>query len=372
MIIAINTRILSGHTASADLLQSCFEKIAEEQPGHSFVFISEKKNLKTATNLKNITYQIIEQQSGKPLFWKLWYNYKLPALLRKIKAGILINADGICSLRTQVPQFVLVNSIPLKEQAAFYAKNYVSFIVTNQAAFLKKALHIFAAGNTLQQKLAAQYKIAPGKITVLYPGCGENYQLLTWEVKEQVKDQYTAGKDYFLFTGPLGKESNLINLLKAFSFFKRRQKSNMQLVIVAEKSGESDGFTDSLSTYKYRKEVVLLNHLPAAELYKITAAAYAFVSPTLFEKDYSTLLNAMQCGVPLIVSNNETNKEIFDNAGLYTDPASFEDIADKMMLLFKDETKRAQHIENGLQRLQYFNLQKTATELWKAVMTAIH
>ena len=54
---------------------------------------------------------------------------------------------------------------------------------------------------------------------------------MDWEEKELIKEKYADGKAYFLFSGDINQRSNLINLLKAFSFFKKRQKSNMLLLI---------------------------------------------------------------------------------------------------------------------------------------------
>jgi len=370
MIIAVNTRILSGNYASAHLLHTCFKKIAIENSGHSFVFISEKKDGHTTTDLQNTSFQIVEQKSASPLLWKLWYNYKLPALLRKIKADVLINADGVCSLLTKVPQYVLVNEL-VSQQQSWYPKKYKRFMLANQRAFFQKAAHVFAASDVLRQQIIQQYKIENTKTSMLYPFTDERYQPVEWIEKEQVKEQYTQGKDYFLCIGPLQQRSNLINLLKAFSFFKRRQKSNMQLVIAVEHLGHDDGFIASLETYKYRKEVVLIENIAVQELCKITAASYAFVSPSWQENNFSNALNALQCSVPVILGDNETNRELFADAALYADPSSFEDIADKMMLLFKDETRRNQYIEKGLLRSQEFDWQKTAAELWKPIVTPI-
>ena len=127
MVIAINTRILSGDTAAAKLLVSYFTNIAVDNPDHQFYFISEKEAWPVA-KLSNLKPIAIKQDSLSPLLWKLWYNYKLPSILKKIKADVLVSADGICSLRTKVPQYVLVNDLEYLHHPDWYSKKYHSFI----------------------------------------------------------------------------------------------------------------------------------------------------------------------------------------------------------------------------------------------------
>lgn len=57
------------------------------------------------------------------------------------------------------------------------------------------------------------------------------FQPLPWEEKIKVKEQYTAGTEYFLYAGSFRPGKNLVNLLKAFSLFKKRQQSNWKLVL---------------------------------------------------------------------------------------------------------------------------------------------
>ena len=89
MVIAINTRILSGDTAAAKLLAGYFINIAADNPSHQFYFISEKEGLHVFA-LNNVKTVVIKQDSPNPFRWKLWYNYKLPSALKKIKADMPI------------------------------------------------------------------------------------------------------------------------------------------------------------------------------------------------------------------------------------------------------------------------------------------
>ena len=141
----------------------------------------------------------------------------------------------------------------------------------------------------------------------------------------------------------------------------------MQLLIAAINYLPANLFEKSLQTYKYRNDVKLLPNLNKDELVKITAAAYVFVYATFKTAPYLSVLQAMQCGIPVIVSNTLLMNEICEDAALFTNPAVFENIADKMMLVFKDETLRNDLIAKGKLQAARFNYSAAGDLFWQSI-----
>ena len=371
MNIAINTRVLNGNEAAAMLFKKKFEQIAAIHSEYNFIFITANEEYVENKALKNIQTILLKQVSNNPLLWKYWYNFALNALLKKIKADVVVHADIVCSLRTKLPQWVSFNDLAFTDFPEVYPQKYNRFLQANAASFLNKASNILAASAYLQEQMIQRYSITNKKITVLYPAADEKYQLINWEQREQVKATYAAGKEYFLFSGIMHAQSNLINLLKAFSLFKKWQKSNMQLILAINTTTDATTFIKSLQTYKHKADVILLKDITEDELRGITGAAYAFVSPALFNDNIPILLNALQSGVPVIASNTLPITEIFGEALLYADCNNVKELADKMMLLFKDEDMRRVNINNGLQQVKQYNGDSSANLLWKNILATI-
>ncbi|MFT3682005.1 MAG: glycosyltransferase [Ferruginibacter sp.] len=364
MVIAVNLRSLSGDTASAAMLQGCFIKLAVSNPAVQIVFISNEA-VHIDSELPNVKIVVLKQRSQNPVLWKWWYNYKLPSLLKKINASILVHAGAACSLKTKIPQFVFVTDISLLQASPWEQKKYGRFLRSGATQFLNKVEGVFTASQYIKSKLEAKFEYK--KAIVLYPFPAENLQPLKWSVAETVKEKFTGGKEYFLYAGALNNGANLIHLLKAFSFFKKRQKSNMQLVLLATEGFPGNDLEASLRTYKFRDEVKLLTGLNPNEQQEIVAAAYAFVYPVLGEHEMSSLLNTICYGVPVITSASETVKEILGDAVLHTDPGSFEDIAQKMMLVFKDEAIRDEYIRRAAQKVTGYDINKAVALIKKTI-----
>ena len=371
MIIAVNSRVLSGNSAISQLMIDCFEMIAVNHPEHEFIFIAEKEFSEQKNSIKNVKKIVLPQQSGNPLRWKLWYNYKLPSLLKKVKAAVFISADGVCLLRTKVPQCLFVNDLAFLHHPEWYSKKYLRFIKSNSADFFQKATTVVTFSDVLKNEIVQRYSVAQNKITVVPATSGKKYQPLNREAKEQVKEKYTAGKEYFLFNGSVHPRSSLVNLLKAFSFFKKRQKSNMQLIIASQTVSEDAAFVECLKLYKYRNEVKLLTSLDERSLYEITASAYACINTASLHSDIVILLNAMECEVPVIAGNLNVAIEILGDAALFVNSSLPENIAEKLMLLYKDENKRTGLIKKGIEQSTKYSLSETADQLWENILTTM-
>ena len=144
----------------------------------------------------------------------------------------------------------------------------------------------------------------------------------------------------------------------------------MKLIFAGRLAWKTDEFTKLLSTFKFRNDVVLTGYLEKKELAALAASAYALVYPSFFEGFGVPPLEALQCGVPAIVSSNSAMPEVGGDAYLYIDPQNPDDIAEKMMLMYKDEALRRRLIENGKKRLQLFSWDESAKKMWSCIELA--
>jgi glycosyltransferase involved in cell wall biosynthesis len=186
-----------------------------------------------------------------------------------------------------------------------------------------------------------------------------------------VKNKHTNGKEFFLYTGAIHPRKNLINLLKAFSVFKKRLQSNMKLVLAGRLAWKYDSFLEDLKHYKYRDDVVMTGYITENDLVDLTASAYAMVYPSLLEGFGVPVLEAMQSAVPVITSSSSAMQEIAQEAALYADPNDINDIAEKMMLIYKDENLRNELIKKGNEQVKTYCWQKTSEKLWDSILKTI-
>jgi len=369
MRIAINTRfLLHGQLEGiGNFIFEHFSRITRDHPEHEFIFIFDRPYDRRYIFSPNVTAVVTGPPARHPLLWKLWFDVKIPAVLKKYKADVFVSCDGFCSLTTKVPQCLVVHDLSFLHFSSLIPKTQLLYYKYYTPRFLKTATSIVTVSEFSSNDIIKQYHINPGKIHIVHNAARSVFRELNSDEKMKVKEKYSLGREYFLYTGSIHPRKNLITLLKAFSIFKRRQKSNWKLILAGRLAWKNNDFLKSLKTYKYREDVILTGYVEDEELARLTGAAYALVYPSIWEGFGMPVLEAMKSNVPVITSKNSAMQEVANDAALYFDPGSHQELSEQMMLIYKDEQLRSKLMAAGLERSHEFMWEKSAEKLWDAI-----
>jgi len=188
------------------------------------------------------------------------------------------------------------------------------------------------------------------------PAADEKVAPLAMEDRERVKQRVTEGKEYFLSEITGADLAAVVNLLKAFSLFKKRQLSNMKLVLTGK---GHPGVTEKLDSYKYRQDVSLS---PEVGMEEVIGGAYAMVHIGRRNSLGLDVLNAWKAHVPVV--STETMEAAAGEAVLQVAAAP---LADGLKSLYKDEAFRRELIGKAVLRLADLSLQRSVTTIWEAI-----
>ncbi len=373
MTIAVNTTIPADDFPGeyGYFIYESFKEISGNNPDHQFVFITNKKNDGLFQSIPNAVTVVTSTSLQHTWLWKYWYNVKIPAILKKYKADVFVSCDGVCSLTTDVPQCLFLYDLSFFQQGSFIKKAQVAFYKKNLPLFLEKAAFVTTVTEFSKQEIISQYKTAPCSIAAVFSGAPGAFQPLTNEEKQLVKTTLTEGREYFLYTGEIHPGNNVMKLVKAFSVFKKRQQTGMKLVLCGKLDKNYTVFKKDLASYKYRNDVVLADEeMDDSEKAKITGAAYGFIYPSLNIGFAAPVVEAIQSGVPVIISAASAMQDILKEGALYAAMDNHTDIADKMMLLYKDENKRKELIEKNSTIVTAYNRENSARLFRDAILKA--
>lgn len=350
MIVAVSKKdhLPAGDGVYNEFLHAVFRQVVMDQPAHQFVFTGNWDYDQEQPFATNIKLQTTQRQSNHPLLRRWWYVFRLPSLLKKQKASLLIAADGRFSASARLPQCLLLEG----PEMAGIQKNVL----------LQKAKTVITFSEHSRKQLVANTSLTGTNIHTIPAAADKIFHPAGAEEKQEVKEKYTGGREYFICTG---SANNLVNLLKAFSSFKRMQQSAMKLVLVTTPGKNAQQELQHLSAYKYREDVVVTGCLTDNEKAKLLGAAYALVNPVVTDNLGRRVLEAAQSDIPVIT----TSRSPFEgqDAILFADMEDHTDIAAQMMLLYKDETLRNQLIQKGRALALQYDIHKTAARLWDAV-----
>jgi glycosyltransferase involved in cell wall biosynthesis len=295
------------------------------------------------------------------LGWKLWYDWLIPRIVRKFKPDALMLTGGMVAAVPDLRQFLWmpIGVEPVGEKAA---KQESSLYARRLPASLQRAEAVFCFSEKDRIWLAAKDRVEKDKLFVMRPPLLPNAAPLTDEERERTKAQYTGGREYFFVDTMAASEEEVVQLLKAFSLFKKRQLSNLRLLVLGPLT---PGLKAKLDTYKYRDEVSFFESV--AEKDRSMEAAYAALFP--FEGDSlgMGLVRAWQTGVPALVRMDGRLWELAGDAALGVRDADPGSLAVQLMSVYKDESLRAALIGKGVARLPAFDGGRQLAEVWKAI-----
>ncbi|RYY45139.1 MAG: hypothetical protein EOO06_17025 [Chitinophagaceae bacterium] len=142
----------------------------------------------------------------------------------------------------------------------------------------------------------------------------------------------------------------------------------MQLVLVLKDIGIEESIKD-FHLYKYRQDVKLVNFVDDNQCAALFGAAYGCIYlPAVTALDY-TGLNALATGTPLISLRMDSTVGMFGEASLYTELEEKE-IAEQMMLLYKDEALRKILIGKGTDLTASYSWEEAALRIWECITTS--
>jgi glycosyltransferase involved in cell wall biosynthesis len=370
MRIAVNAIFLQKDQLEGygHYVNETFSRIVQQHPEHEFIFVFDRPYDEKFIFSSNVTALVVSPPARHPLAFTYWYDVKLPLALRPHKIDVLVQPYGFCSLTTSIPQVLLVHDLAFLHYPKFISRYQRLYYRIFTKRFLKKAKRIVTVSDFTRSDIIKHYQKVSQKISVVPGAARKDFVPLSWFDREDVKAGFSDGREYFLFTGGIHPRKNLMNLLKAFSLFKKWQQSNMKLLIAGRLAWQYDDILQKLQTYKYRDDVVLLGYQPDEQLALLTASAYALVYPSYFEGFGLPILEAMQSETPVITSDTSSMPEIGGDAALYANPADPDAIAKQMLYLYKNEAERTGLIGAGIIRAKEFSWDKSAEQLWNILV----
>jgi glycosyltransferase involved in cell wall biosynthesis len=372
MKIAVNTRLLlKGKLEGIGwFTYQTLKLMVTNHPEHEFIFIFDRPYDKSFIFGDNVTPVVVGPPARHPVLFYLWLDWSVAFVLRKYKADVFLSPDGFTSLSTKVPSCLVIHDLAFEHYPEHLKKSHSIYFRKFTPLFARKAKRIVTVSEFSKNDIVQHYHIPAGKIAVSNNAAHKEYAPLEWEEREKVKQQFTDGCEYFIFTGALHPRKNVVNLLKAFIRFKKRNRTNMKLIIVGRMAWNYKEVEEMKNDMPFKEDVVWLGYLDVNSLARIMGAAYALVYASLFEGFGIPIIEAYQCGVPAIVSNTSSMPEVAGDAALIVEPTDYKDIAEKMSTLYKNEMLRNQLAEKALAATQRYTWDHAAEILWQNILLA--
>lgn len=369
MVIAVNTRLLLKDRLEG-IGRFTFEilkRITASHPEHTFIFLFDRPYSDEFVFGANVIPVVVSPPARHPVLWYIWFEWRIPEILKKYKADVFVSTDGYLSLRTSVPQVNVIHDINFvhrrKDLPWLTALYYNHF----SPEFARKAWRLVTVSEYSRSDISASFDIAKDMIEVVYNGCPSAFSPVSGEEIRTVREKYSAGMPYFIFVGALHPRKNIEGLLKAFELFKSNTSGNEKLLIVGGHMFKTGTISETLASMEFRDEVIFTGRIPGEELRQVLGGALAMTFVPFFEGFGIPVIEAMSAGIPVICSNTTSLPEVGGDAVLYADPANISEIAAAMQSLAFNEDLRLKLIEKGNIQCKKFSWDDSAAKMWQII-----
>lgn len=374
MKIAVNTRFLLKDKLEGIgwFTYESLKRMVLAHPEHEFHFLFDRKFSDEFIFAKNVVPHVLFPPARHPFLWYAWFEYAVPAALKKIKPDVFLSTDGYLSLSIKIPQVLVIHDLAFEHfsnHVDWLTLRYYKYFVPR---FAKHATRIATVSEYTKYDVMEKYKIAADKIDVTHNGGNEIFKPLAIAEQKLIRKKISGGAPYFIYAGAVHPRKNVNRLFLAFDSFKEKFGGDFKLIIAGRKAWDTDEAMKTYERMKYKHDVIFLGHLRLSELAQVLASATALTYVSLFEGFGIPIVEAMNAGVPVITSNVSSMPEVAGDATLIVNPVSVEEIENAMLKMATDETLRKNLIAKGNLQKQKFSWDLTAERLYDCVMRSIN
>lgn len=141
-----------------------------------------------------------------------------------------------------------------------------------------------------------------------------------------------------LFVGRLSSagsaNKNIESLIRSFSVVKKN--TNFSAVICGE-GPQKQELERLVLELDLQQNVFFTGYLPAASVWTLMKKTAVYVSLSAYEGCPNSVIEAMACGIPLVLSDIPAHRELLDNnSALFVDPLNINQTAGSILLMLND------------------------------------
>ncbi|MHC4166387.1 MAG: glycosyltransferase family 4 protein [Planctomycetota bacterium] len=299
---------------------------------------------------------------------KLWWDFVLlPRALRKVRTDAAVFPKNI------VPFFTGGLSYAVVHDLAYFDRRLGAYPLLDTLYMrrlipqsVRRAKAVFAVSESTKRDIVRYARCDSKKIVVTYEAADRIYRSIDDNARlEIVKRKHDLPDDFIMYTGSLSPRKNIKTLLKAFSDI--CGKIPHDLVLTGSKSWKDASVYQSMSDLGLTGRIRQLGFVEHEDMPALYNLAGVYVYPSLYEGFGLPVLEAMQCGCPVVASNATSIPEVAGDAAVLVDPADASAIADGIYRVVSDRKLHEELVQAGFLQAEKFSWDRCAGTMLKTI-----
>jgi len=236
-------------------------------------------------------------------------------------------------------------------QGAFEASLYADHIVTI-SDFSKKSF----------MKYFPYYPAE--RVSVVYLGNRPTLKKVNDQLQwKSIQKKFGLKDSFWLGVGTVEPRKNYRLLLDSYAELVNQDKETKPLYIAGGRGWMEESIQERIKELGIFNKVKFLGYVTDDELSYLYSNCFAFVYPSHYEGFGLPVLEAMNCGAPVITSNTSSLPEVAGEAALYIDPNHVKQLVSAMSELSNNTDLRNELVDKSVNQAQNFSWLSTAEQM---------
>jgi glycosyltransferase involved in cell wall biosynthesis len=221
---------------------------------------------------------------------------------------------------------------------------------------------LIAISESTRRDVIRLLNVAPQRIVSIPLAASPDYRSLPADCVAEVCARYDLRPgQYIAYVGVLEPRKNVPLLIEAYAALAAEFPA-VPLVIAGKKGWMYDEIFQRLAALGLEQRVRFLGYVPDGDLTALYNGARVFVYPSRYEGFGLPVLEAMQCGTPVITTNVSSMPEVAEAAALLVEPDDVAGLATALRRVLTDDTLARDLAQRGHRRAAAFSWQRCAQE----------
>jgi glycosyltransferase involved in cell wall biosynthesis len=361
--IVIDGREILGTTGR--YIRKLLEYLQQIDTENEYIVLLHQEGFdETEFTAKNFTKVVVNEKK-----FSLLEQFSLPNTIKTLEPNlvhfpmtnqpVLMKGKVVTTIHDLTP--IRLRGLP-GNSTVYQLKSSVFGWVTKKAA--KKSAAILTGTNHVKQEIVNFTGVSLDKIIVTPEAADE----IPGEAKTVVN---LVDKKFIFYAGRAQPHKNLEKLIQSFEILYTSQPE-LYLMLVGKSDSSYERIERLVAHSPARENIVFTGFVSEAELKWLYQNAQAYVFPSLSEGFGLPGLEAMVHGCPVVSSNATCLPEVYEDAAIYFDPNSPQDIADKISIVLNDPKLRQDLIAKGHAQATKYSWRRMAEQTLEVYQSGLN
>jgi len=315
------------------------------------LFSSQKIPIDFSPRIKNIVLS-----EHITLIWDQW---QLPQALKKEKVDVFyspyykVPLMKPCIMVSAILDLMYLTFEPYYKKMSWFTKVYYAIF---GRAYAWRSDKILTCSEYSGHDIQRVYGVEKKKIEIIPLSVGDIY-------RPDTGLSMIEGR-YILYVGNFKEHKNVGNLIEAYAAL-ALEFPDLKLVLAGPKEHTYPKLVELVNRHGLAHRVVFPGKISEKDRPQILySQAEVFVMLSLYEGFGLPPLEAMACGVPVVVSNRTSIPEVVKDAGLLLDPNDIAAVSDAIKKIITSESLKKEMVIKGLCYSKEYDSRRISAQMY--------